>query len=174
MALGLSESSTQQERIDEHFLACVQRTIGRSLTSTEEEIAIAARDQAGYNALEAATEILAHAAPIALKSLDDALVDLTRQKSAGLLAAVVSGQPQTTKLLIELLGDYLTDDNAIANLVRETMAGTNSLQGVITDLIWTEAEQLAQAELAAIERENREVSLDSRIYRYLDNIGAIA
>lgn len=62
MALGLSESSTQQERIDEYFLACVQRNVGRLLTGYEEEIAIAARDQANYNATEAAAEVLAQAA----------------------------------------------------------------------------------------------------------------
>lgn len=168
MALGLSESSTQQDRIDEHFLACVQRTIGRSLTSTEEELAIAARDQAGYNAMEAATEILAHAAPNLAQPVDAVLVDLIRQKSAGLTAAVRAGQPQATKLVIELLGDYLTDDNAIATLVRESLAGTNSLQGVITDLIWTEAEQLAERELAALEREQRALADDDRVARHLD------
>lgn len=98
------------------------------------------------------------------------LIDLTRQKSAGLVAAVRAGQPHATKLLIELLGDYLTDDNAIATLVRESLAGTNSLQGVITDLIWTEAEQLAERELAAHEREQREISTEDRIHRYLDSV----
>lgn len=100
------------------------------------------------------------------------LIDLTRQKSAGLLAAVRAGQPQATKLLIELLGDYLTDDQAIATLIRESIAGTNALQGVITDLIWTEAEQLAERELAALQREAREVSTEDRIHRYLDSVAA--
>lgn len=100
------------------------------------------------------------------------LIDITRQKAAGLTAAVRGGQPQTTKLLIELLGDYLTDDNAIATLVRESLAGTNSLQGVITDLIWTEAEQLAERELAVLEREQRELSTEDRIHRYLDSVAA--
>lgn len=103
---------------------------------------------------------------------ESALIDLTRQKSAGLLAAVRAEQPQATKLLIELLGDYLTDDNAIATLIRETLAGTNSLQGVITDLIWTEAEQLAQQELAARQAEQRELSTEDRIHRYLDSLVA--
>lgn len=100
------------------------------------------------------------------------LIDITRQKSAGLLAVVRAGQPQATKLLIELLGDYLTDDNAIATLVRESLAGTNSLQGVITDLIWTEAEQMAERELAALVREQRELSTEDRIHRYLDSVAA--
>lgn len=168
MALGLSESSTQQDRIDEHFLACVQRTLGRPLTGDEEGIAIDVRDQGGYNAMEAATEILAQAAPSKAQPADGALIDLTRQKSAGLLAAVRAEQPQATKLLIELLGDYLTDDQAIATLVRESLAGTNSLQGVLTDLIWTEAEELAQREVAALEREQRALADDDRIARHLD------
>lgn len=96
------------------------------------------------------------------------LIDLTRQKSAGLTAAVRAGQPQATKLLIELLGDYLTDDNAIATLLRESLAGTNSLQGVLTDLIWTEAEEMAQREVAALEREQRALADDDRIARHLD------
>lgn len=100
------------------------------------------------------------------------LIDITRQKAAGLTAAVRAGQPQTTKLVIELLGDYLTDDNSIATLVRESLAGTNSLQGVITDLIWTEAEQLAERELAALEREQRALSTEDRIHRYLDTLVA--
>ena len=100
------------------------------------------------------------------------LIDIIRQKAAGLTAAVRAGQPQSTKLLIELLGDYLTDDNSIATLIRESLAGTNSLQGVITDLIWTEAEQLAERELAAIARENRDISITDRIHRYLDSVAA--
>ncbi|WP_273036786.1 hypothetical protein [Massilia timonae] len=168
MALGLSESSTQQDRIDQHFLACVQRTIGRSLTSAEEAMAIDVRDQGGYNAMEAATEILAHAKPKLAQPVDDVLVDLIRQKSAGLTAAVRARQPQATKLVIELLGDYLTNDQAIATLVHESLAGTNSLQGVITDLIWAEAEQLAERELAAIQREQRALTDDDRVARHLD------
>jgi len=101
---------------------------------------------------------------------DQALIDLTRQKSAGLLAAVRANQPQATKLLFDCLGDYLADDNALAQLVSESLAGTNSLQGVITDLIWTEAEAMAQRELAAIKREHREMSTTDRIHRYLDTV----
>jgi len=101
---------------------------------------------------------------------DQALIDLTRQKSAGLTAAVRAGQPQATKLVVDLLGDYLADDNALMQLVRETLAGTNALQGVITDLIWTEAEAMAQRELAAIKREHRELSTTDRIHRYLDTV----
>lgn len=100
------------------------------------------------------------------------LIDITRQKSAGLLAAVRAGQPQATKLLTELLGDYLTDDQAIATLIRESIAGTNALQGVITDLIWTEAEQMAERELVVLQREAREVTTEDRIHRYLDSIAA--
>jgi hypothetical protein len=100
------------------------------------------------------------------------LIDLTRQKSAGLLAAVRAGQPQASKLIRDCLGEYLTDDQALSALILGSLAGTNSLQGVITDLIWTEAEVLAQLELAAIERENRELSTVDRIERYLDSIAA--
>jgi len=101
-----------------------------------------------------------------------ALTDLTRQKSAGLLAAVRAGQPQASKLIRDCLGEYLTDNQALPTLILESLAGTNSLQGVITDLIWTEAEAMATNELAAIERENREISTADRIDCYLDSIAA--
>ncbi|WP_208280136.1 hypothetical protein [Massilia oculi] len=96
------------------------------------------------------------------------LINITRQKAAGLTAAVRAGQPQATKLITELLGDYLTDDQAIATLILESLAGTNSLQGVLTDLIWTEAEEMAQREVAALEREQRALAGDDRIARHLD------
>jgi len=101
-----------------------------------------------------------------------ALIDLTRQKSAGLLAAVRADQPQASKLIRDCLAEYLTDDQALSTLILESLAGTNSLQGVITDLIWTEAEAMAELELAATERENREISTADRIDRYLDSIAA--
>jgi hypothetical protein len=63
MAFGLHhESSTTQDRADERFLARVQADVGRPLTSEEEEIAFAVRDQGGYTAAEAAVEVLACAA----------------------------------------------------------------------------------------------------------------
>lgn len=96
------------------------------------------------------------------------LIDLTRQKSAGLLAAIRAKQPQATKLLLDCLGDYLSDNNALAQLVRESLVGTNSLQGVITDLIWTEAEQMAKRELFELSLHNRELSTGDRIARHLD------
>jgi hypothetical protein len=101
-----------------------------------------------------------------------ALVDLTRQKSAGLLAAVRAGQPQASKLIRDCVSEYITDNHALSALILESLAGTNSLQGVITDLIWAEAEALAQLELLSIERENRELSTVDRIDRYLDSIAA--
>lgn len=103
---------------------------------------------------------------------ESALIDLTREKTAGMLAEVRAGQPQATQLIVQLLGDYLTNDNAVAQLVRETLAGTNSLQGVITDLIWAEAEQLAVREIAERERRNLEPALVERCHRYLDSIAA--
>jgi hypothetical protein len=110
------------------------------------------------------------ASPEELRS--KALIDLTRQKSAGLLAAVRAGQPQASKLIRDCLSKYITDNQALSTLILESLAGTNSLQGVITDLIWAEAEAMAQLELGAIERENRELSVVDRAHRYLDSITA--
>lgn len=110
------------------------------------------------------------ASPEELRS--KALIDLTRQKSAGLLAAVRAEQPQASKLIRDCLSEYLTDNQALSTLILESLASTNSLQGIITDLIWAEAETMAQLELVAIERENREVSTEYRTERYLDSIAA--
>jgi len=110
------------------------------------------------------------ASPEELRS--KALIDLTHQKSAGLLAAVRADKPKASKLIRDCLAEYLTDDQALSTLILESLAGTNSLQGVITDLIWTEAEAMAELELAATERENREISTADRIDRYLDSIAA--
>lgn len=110
--------------------------------------------------------------PPCLDQRESALINLIREKTAGMVAAVRAGQPQTTKLVTDLLGEFITDDNAVAQLVRESLAGTNSLQGVITDLIWTEAEALAQRELAERERRNLEPTLEERCQRYLDSIAA--
>lgn len=101
-----------------------------------------------------------------------ALTDLTREKTAGLLAAVRAEQPQASKLIRDCVSEYLTDNQALSALILESLVGTNILQGVITDLIWAEAEAMAELELAAIERENREVSTADRIERYLDSIAA--
>ena len=102
---------------------------------------------------------------------DQSLINLTRQKTAGLVAAVRAGQPQATALVLELLREYLTDEQALIALVLESLAGTNSLQGVITDLIWTECEELARAELAQA-RAPREMTTTERAHRYLDRVAA--
>lgn len=99
-----------------------------------------------------------------------ALISLTREKTAGLVAAVRASQPQAVALALELLGDYLTDEQAVVTLIQESLAGTNSLQGVITDLIWTECEELAKAELAA--KAPRELTTAERAHRYLDRVAA--
>jgi hypothetical protein len=101
-----------------------------------------------------------------------ALIDLTREKTAGLLSAVRAEQPQASKLIRDCLSEYITDNQAFSTLILESLAGINSLQGVITDLIWAEAEALAQLELAAIEREKRELSTADQIDRYLESIAA--
>ncbi|QYG03868.1 hypothetical protein [Massilia sp. NP310] len=100
------------------------------------------------------------------------LIDLTREKTASMLAAIRASKEDPTKLVLDCLAEYMADNQAAATLVRETLAGTNSLQGVITDLIWTEAEQLAERELAALQREARELSTEDRIHRYLDSVAA--
>jgi hypothetical protein len=63
MALGLNEDGyNASDRKDERFLVNVQDWLGRDTTVDEEELAFNMRDQHGYSAKEAATEIAACAA----------------------------------------------------------------------------------------------------------------
>jgi hypothetical protein len=60
MAFGLdTEMITASDREDDRFIKEVARIVGRALTAAEEGTAFDVRDQGGYNAREAAAEILA-------------------------------------------------------------------------------------------------------------------
>ncbi len=67
MNIGLYEGEqTRSDRRDEAFLMCVEDWLGRPINRDaewdEEELAFTMRDQHGYNAKEAAAEIVACAA----------------------------------------------------------------------------------------------------------------
>lgn len=91
------------------------------------------------------------------------LAELTREHADTITRALVASQPQNTRLICTLLGEYLSDDQALAEVIRETLAGTNSLHGVIQNVIFTEAEQRAEQELARIEERRREEARYARI-----------
>jgi hypothetical protein len=94
---------------------------------------------------------------------DAKLTELTREHAEIITKSLAAEQPQNTRLICNLLGEYLADDQALAELVRETLAGTNSMQGVIQNVIFIEAEQRAEAELARIDTRRREEERYARI-----------
>lgn len=99
---------------------------------------------------------------------DDMLAKLTCERAHAFTAAVSVGAPVTTKLILCELGDFLADDQALAEVVRKTLAGENALSTVIADVIWAVAEASAEREVADMERRRRESADEARIDRALD------
>jgi hypothetical protein len=92
---------------------------------------------------------------------------LTRETADRLKQTLAAGQPVTMKLIASSLADRLRDehviadlvqrsmagDNAFADLVQRSMAGDNAFAALTREIIREEAEQIAQATLAAVESE---------------------
>lgn len=99
---------------------------------------------------------------------DDVLARLTRERADAFTDAVAAGAPVTTKMILDDLGDFLADDQALATVVRKTLAGENAFAEVIADVIWTVAALSAGQEIAAMERARRQSADEARIERALD------
>lgn len=80
------------------------------------------------------------------------LVELTREASQSIAAAVSHGTPNLTTEIDEALGDYLQDNQARAELIRRTVAGENALRAVLDELISDIAAKQAEKQL---QREDR-------------------
>jgi hypothetical protein len=93
------------------------------------------------------------------------LTDETRAQFSLLTRAVLGGDQVATKRIADSLGDYLADGNALADLVRNTLEHADALQQVLTDLIWTEAAELAEAEVAQQERARAESRDENAVAR---------
>ncbi|TWI69028.1 hypothetical protein IP91_00093 [Pseudoduganella lurida] len=96
---------------------------------------------------------------------DEKLTEVTRAQHATIMAALKAGEPNNTTVIDMALSDYLSDENALAALIKATAAGRNPLQAVINDLVWTEAEERARAELARLERERVANDIEDRAER---------
>lgn len=94
---------------------------------------------------------------------DEQLVTETRAQFSTLTSAVLAGDPIATKRITDALGEFIADDNSAAELVRAVLLNSQAALTVITDLIWAEAGELAEAEVALQERRRAESRDDNRI-----------
>lgn len=76
-----------------------------------------------------------------------------REVAERLKQSLAAGQPVTTKLIVSSLADRLRDEHVIAELVQLSMAGENAFAALTREIVREEAEQIAQATLAAGELE---------------------
>lgn len=103
---------------------------------------------------------------------DAKLAELTNDRAFMILAALKAGAEQNTKLMIQDVSEFLADDQALGQLIRDTANGGNAFHDLLQKLIWTEAERQAEQELVHIARHNREISIADRAHRYLDRLAA--
>jgi hypothetical protein len=67
--------------------------------------------------------------------------------------SLAAGQPVTMKLIVSSLADRLRDEHVLAELVQRSMNGENAFAMLTREIVREEAEQIAQAALAAAEPE---------------------
>ena len=77
----------------------------------------------------------------------------TREVADRLKQSLAAGQPVTMKLIVSSLADRLRDEHVLAELVQRSMAGENAFAALTREIVREEAEQIAQAALAAAEPE---------------------
>lgn len=77
----------------------------------------------------------------------------TREVADRLKQSLAVGQPVTMKLIVSSLADRLRDEHVLAELVQRSMAGENAFAALTREIVREEAEQIAQATLAAAEPE---------------------
>jgi hypothetical protein len=102
------------------------------------------------------------------------LITETRAQFSSLSHAVLAGDPVATKRITDALGNFIADDNAAAELVRAVLTNSQAALTMLTDLLWAEAGELADAEVAAMERRRAEESIAARAERWLWNRGVLA
>lgn len=94
---------------------------------------------------------------------ETALTTATRSQFSTLSRAILAGDRAATKRITEALGEYVADDSAAAQLVRDTLTDAGAFQKVLTDLMWTAAGELAEAEIDAREQHLHDNYVDQRI-----------
>ncbi len=100
-----------------------------------------------------------------LEAYREQLIAETRNQFSTLTRAVLAEDPVATKRITDALGEFIADDNAAAELVRAVLLNQQAALTVITDLLWAEAGQMAEAELALKEQRRRESIAEDRVER---------
>ncbi|WBS00246.1 hypothetical protein OU994_18160 [Pseudoduganella sp. SL102] len=96
---------------------------------------------------------------------EEALTIEARAQHAVIMASLKAGAPQNLAVITNALDEYLMDLHSLADLVEKSVAGENALLPIITDLVWTEAQDRAKTEMARREREGRAADADARAER---------
>jgi hypothetical protein len=91
------------------------------------------------------------------------LTEATRSHFSTLTRAVINGDHAATKRVVNALADYLSDDHAAALLICTTLQAGDSLLPILTNLIWDEARELAEADVKQMELHRAESRDDNRI-----------
>lgn len=81
--------------------------------------------------------------------LQDDANRIVREAAVGLTISLSAGQPITTKLIVSSLAERLRDEYVIADLVQRSMRGENAFAVLTREIIREEAEEIAQAAMAA-------------------------
>lgn len=74
---------------------------------------------------------------------------ITHDAADRLRQSLLAGQPVTTKLVVSTLVSHLEDKDVVADLARRALTGENVFGALVRRLIQAEAEQIAQATIAA-------------------------
>lgn len=94
---------------------------------------------------------------------------LTRLKAHLIICACKSGATENTSDLSAGVSDYICDDQAMADLIQNTLKGGNAFRELLDKIALDIGEQQAVLEIAEQSRYNRELADDDRISRYLDS-----
>lgn len=97
-----------------------------------------------------------------------------RAKFGEIRTAIICGDAPTTTVMCHIVGDFLSDDNAMAELIRAALSNSHAIAGahiarVVSDLIEHEAMKSAEAQLAQIERDAKQDPDQIPMRRRFDN-----
>jgi hypothetical protein len=100
------------------------------------------------------------------------LAPILNQQADEIIAACVAGDPVETGEMIESLGEHLGDSSKLAEVIRAELQGRTAFRSLLRGLARDAGAKKAEAELVKKGQYNREISIDDRIFRYLDSITA--
>ena len=93
----------------------------------------------------------------------EAAVDrLTRERAFAILAAVKAGHPLNMAEMITMVGDYLADNHAFAELIQSAARGQNAFAELLQKLALEEGERQAREELASAPARRRAQAAEDR------------